>query len=385
MPMGTKSFPPYSRDYKKIIVAPDSFKGSLTSEEAGKSICDGLEKRYPDSEILRFDVADGGEGTARSLAKALGGNEISVELHGPDMLPISSSYYITDDGTTALIDLASASGITLIETSRRNPMTMTTFGTGEMILHAFRQGVKKIIIGLGGSATNDAGIGMLQALGYDFIDLEGNIMDKPLLPVDFLNIAAISSCRALVKPGDMDIMTICDVDVPLWGSGSASRVFAPQKGADEEMVEYLDSALRHIWKIYGAKSDMKYWGAAGGTSSALEAVLGARLLPGASAVLDIIGFDESLSGASLIITEEGSADSQTLLGKLPGEILRRGISREIPVIIMAGKVSDSDLLLRAGFEKVVDINAPYTDSGDCENPLEPSVARKRLSLQASLI
>jgi len=314
----------------------------------------------PGAEVIPVAVADGGEGSAEIISEALGARKIETDTFDALMRPHRASYFLTPDSSTAILDIASASGLTHIEPHLRNPLLTSTYGTGLLVRSALQHGISKIILGVGGSATNDAGVGLLQALGYKFKtgSLTRHSGKCPvLLPPDFHSISGIDASEALLRPGDVEIEVVCDVESPLCGPQGASAVFAPQKGADEDMVYILENSLLHIAEIYGISQSVPRTGAAGGTSAGLFSVLGARLIHGADFILDTIGFDRLLTGASLVITGEGSADYQTLLGKIPASILRRGFREGIPVGLMAGRISDGKKLLDAGFCRIVDINS----------------------------
>nr|QIM10821.1 glycerate kinase [uncultured Muribaculaceae bacterium] len=303
-------------------------------------------------------VSDGGEGTSDALREALGGRERRCMVSGPLGDPTEAGYVISGDGSTAVMEMAKASGLTLLEKERRNPLKTSSYGTGQMILDAVRNGCRHIIIGIGGSATVDGGTGMLAALGVKFIDGKG----KELKPSGGMleSIAGIDLSGLSPELKGVDIRVICDVDNPLCGERGSARVFGPQKGADREMVERLESGMTNYAAVLcntlgrDVSTDPGS-GAAGGLGAALKGVLGASLEKGIDVVLSLIDFDRKIKDASLIITGEGSMDSQTLHGKTPWGIMKRGEAEGIPVVAVAGVVRDSELLESAGFSAIFPI------------------------------
>lgn len=317
----------------KIVVAIDSMKGCLSSREASGACAAGITEAFPDAEVMPVTVADGGEGTAAAIAEArqnLQRHECRVT--GPMGKPVDACWWMDNLSNTAFLDMASASGLTLVPEKERNPLVATSAGTGELIIAAIKAGASEIIIGMGGSATVDGGTGACEAL------------------------AGMDTRR-------VSLLLACDVTSPFTGANGAARVFGPQKGASPEAVEILETRLENIRKEVMDKYGLDLnavtgSGAAGGCAGALMASAGAKILNGAALVLDAVGFDTIISDADLIITGEGSADSQTLMGKLPYEILKRGARRHIPVWLVAGRISNRDALLKAGFSKIIDINSP---------------------------
>lgn len=339
----------------KIIAAFDSFKGSLTSIEAGEACARGIKSVLPEAEVRVVPVADGGEGTVSALTSAMKGMYVCCVVHGPLGKPVETVYGISSDGKTAVMEMSQASGLTLLTKKERNPLKTSTYGTGEMIADALRRGCTHIIMGIGGSATVDGGIGMMSALGVRFLDAQGLTVE----PCGE-NLGRISSfdCDRLGDTlGACRFSVACDVKNPLTGKNGAARIFGPQKGATPAMVEELEEGMcnyadmlnhytgRDIASISGA-------GAAGGVGAAMSAFLGASLLPGCQLMLEAIDFDSIIEGADLIITGEGSLDAQTLMGKTPYGILCCAKSRNIPVIAIGGKVECRDILLKAGFAEV---------------------------------
>ena len=321
----------------KIVVAIDSFKGCLTSKEANQAAAEGIRRNFPDAEIVQIPVSDGGEGFMEAFYTAIGGELVDVPVKDPLMRPIMAKYLLHDE--TAVIEMAQASGLMLLSKEERNPMAATSYGTGQLVADAVRKGAKHIIVGLGGSATSDAGIGMLRAL-IDAFARHGQWDDIEELQHVRFTIAS-------------------DVKNPLCGENGAAHVFAPQKGATPEDVLALDGrAMRFAYVSamhFGYdRSRMEGAGATGGLGYAFLQYLNADCKPGIQLLLETIHFDEIVRDAELVITGEGSADRQTLMGKLPMGILQQ--SKDVPVYLIAGRISDREQLLQAGFSHVECIN-----------------------------
>lgn len=346
----------YNSSMRKIVVAADSFKGSLSSAEVAEAVALGVREVFPECEVVCLDVADGGEGTMKALLKALGGVAVECEAHDPLMRPLRAEYGISADGGTAIIDMAAASGLTLLREDERNPMLTTTFGTGEMVAHALRSGCRRVIIGLGGSATNDGGTGMLTALGFRFVDAGGTPL--PGTGGSLLHIASVDASGVLPQLAGTAFTAACDVVNPLCGPDGAAYVYAPQKGAGAAMAETLDSGLRNFGTVTerfcGRNiTDVRGAGAAGGMGAGMLAYLNAELVPGAELLLDAMRFDEITAGADLVITGEGRIDEQTLMGKLPVRVLRRASASGIPVVALGGQVT---IGRNPGFAKMLSVS-----------------------------
>ena len=313
---------------KKIIVAIDSFKGCLTSTEANQAACEGVLAKMPEAEVVKVPVSDGGEGWLEAFHTVMGGEIIEVNVKDPLMRPIVAQYLLMGD--TAVIEIAKASGLTLLKPEERNPMVATSYGTGQLVVDAIRKGCKHIIVGLGGSATSDSGIGMLEAIeNADYKDVRFTIAT--------------------------------DVTNPLCGENGAAYVFGPQKGATPEMVEALDARAKRFAEESAKRMDrdcqnMHGAGAAGGLGYAFLQYMNAECRSGIDLLLDTIHFDDMLQDADLVITGEGSADRQTLMGKLPFGILQRARKHDVPVMLIAGRIADEQLLTDAGFSRVACIN-----------------------------
>lgn len=307
---------------RKIVIACDSYKGCLSSSEVACAAAKGVAEVYPDCEIVRLAVADGGEGTVDALVETLGGHLECAEVSDPLGRPIKAVYGAAGD--LAIIESAAACGLTLLTKEERNPLITTTKGLGELILAAIDKGCRRFLIGLGGSATNDGGMGMISADGF------------------------------LERARGLSFTVACDVDTPYIGDHGASRVFGPQKGASEQDVEILEERLRgyalKILKDTGIDvSDMAGAGAAGGLGGAFRAYLGAELKRGVDLVLDQIGFDSIIDGADLVITGEGCSDYQTLKGKTAAGVLERAKRKGIPVMLVSGAIRDGQMLRDGGF------------------------------------
>ncbi len=335
----------------KILLAIDSFKGSLTSSEAEEAVEDALRTSlYCNSlEIISFPMADGGEGLLESLMSSCGAKPVSAVVHNPLMERIEAQYAISAS-RMAFIEMARTSGLTLISEERRNPMLTTTYGLGEIISHAMANGCREFVIGIGGSATNDAGCGMLQALGYRFFCGKEE-MDAPMCGGMLKDITGIDISQRNPLLDHVHITVACDVRNPLFGANGAAYIYAPQKGANGDMVRALDEGLEHFSNIveklspgWGGNNKgagmalAEGAGAAGGIGYAFAAILGADLVPGAETVLRATGFYDALSGCDYVITGEGKLDSQTSNGKLPQCILNAVREHGIPVVAIAGKV-----------------------------------------------
>lgn len=351
----------------KVVVAIDSFKGCLSSAEAGQAVSLGIRRALPDARVLSVPVSDGGEGMLEAFTSALGGNIVSAPCHDPLMRPIVAYYGLSSDGTTAIIEMAQASGLTLVAPDERDAWRASTYGTGELIAHALRRGCKHLLMGLGGSATTDGGRGMLEALGIRF---EGSKVDLS---------------QSLLTGRDMNVTIASDVLNPLCGLSGAAHVYGPQKGADPVMVERLEQRLQQMADITAHTLGADYRdtpgaGAAGGMGFALLAYMGAQLRSGIDLLMDLLDFDHLLDGASCVITGEGSADRQTLMGKLPQGILLRAQCHAVPTILLAGRIADRQSLLDAGFSRVECINPADSPLSEC---MRPQVARHRLAATAS--
>lgn len=343
----------------KIVIAPDSYKGSLTAKEVAENIRIGIRRVYKGIDIQCIPMADGGEGTVQSLVDATGGKIINVRVKGPLLQEVEAFYGILGDEKTAIIEMAAASGLPLVSQNQRNPMLTTTYGTGELIKHAMDMGCRDIVIGIGGSATNDGGLGMAKALGVKFLDKDGKDIGhgggslSELHHIDTTKIDnRIKSCR---------ITAACDVDNPLCGERGASYIFGPQKGATGEMLEVLDKNLEHYAKIIKDKLDIDIKncpgaGAAGGLGGGLIAFLNAKLQKGIDIVIDKVKLEQHILDADLVITGEGMMDYQTRYGKTPFGVAKAAKKYNIPVVAIVGQIGkDANILYDMGIDSIFSI------------------------------
>lgn len=342
-----------------ILVCVDSFKGSLSSQEVAKACREGIRLVLPDAIVASFALADGGEGSVDAIRLAIGGKTYTINVDGPLGESIAASYLISNDGTTAFIEMAAAAGLTLIEPQMLNPMETSTYGVGQLIADARTRGCRRFVVGIGGSATNDGGTGMLQALGFRFLDTQGHELGRGGKILS--HIASIVAPPQIVYEGE-EFIVMCDVDNPLTGPLGASAMFGPQKGATTTMVAELDNGLRNYARIIsqmglGNVDSLPGAGAAGGLGAAFRAFFNARLSSGVDIILELNGFKEALSNASLVITGEGSIDEQTLHGKAPSGVLKAAKQHNVPVIAIAGHVDSVQALNDAGFLAVLPIVA----------------------------
>ncbi len=322
----------------KVVVAPNAFKGSLSASEAAAAIARGVRQVFPDAEIVEVPVADGGDGTMEALVSAHDGTLHPIEVEGPLGDPVTAAYGLIDGGRSGVVELASSSGLALISTDRRDPRRASTYGFGQLLEAVRKTGVAAVIAGIGGSATNDGGAGMAQALGYHLLDASGR--DLPRGGAALVHIERIERPREAWWES-VEIKVACDVDNPLIGPRGASAVYGPQKGADEQTVRELDAGLARLATVIehdlGKRvADVPGAGAAGGTGAGMIAFLNAQLVPGAPLVVEASGFDAKVQGADLVITGEGQADEQTASGKAPGEVAKRAKKARIPVLLIAG-------------------------------------------------
>ena len=339
----------------KIILAIDSFKGSLTSIEAAEAARESILQIHPEWETDIIPIADGGEGMLSVMLSATQGKVQTMRAHNPCMELTPTEYGISADGTTAFIEMASISGLPLIREEQRNPMKTTTYGTGELIRDALEKGCTRFIVGIGGSATNDAGTGMLQALGFRFLNAEGKALGQGGEILSEIASIDTSEVHPLLK--NAHFIVACDVKSPFYGPEGAAHVFARQKGADDAMIAVLDEGMRNFAQVIAQDTgrDIAHIagsGAAGGMGGGMMAFLNAELKPGADLLLEISRFDERIAHADLIITGEGCIDRQSLMGKIPGRILEKGKELGIPVVVLAGCVEEEEWLKKAGFIEI---------------------------------
>lgn len=371
----------------KIVIAPDSFKESLTAMQAADAIEQGFKEVFPEAQYVKIPMADGGEGTVQSLVDATDGTIIRTKVTGPLGEPVEAFFGLFGDGTTAVIEMAAASGLHLVPPEKRNPLLTTTWGTGELIKAALDHGVTKIIIGIGGSATNDGGAGMVQALGGRLLTEAGRNIGYGGGSLDQL--AAIDVSGLDPRLQQVHIEVACDVDNPLTGSRGAAAVFGPQKGATPDMVKLLDRNLSHyaslIEKELGKKVDeIPGAGAAGGLGAGLLAFLPVELNRGIEIVLKAAEFEKHVQDADLVITGEGRIDSQTVYGKTPMGVAKVAKKYQVPVIGIAGSVSDdSHVVHDHGIDAVFSIvprTMPLSDALSNASPYLRQTARNVAAL-----
>ena len=326
---------------KKCIVISDSFKGTLSSLEICQIAKQSIPSLFPSCEVIAVPVADGGEGTVDCFIQAIGATPVEVETTGPYGEPIRAVYARKDE--KAIIEMACAAGLPMVG-DRRDPSKTTTFGVGQVIRHAVEHGCREILLGLGGSATNDGGCGCAAALGVEFLDKTGTSFVPVGGNLDKICRIDLSQAKALLN--GVTITVMCDVDNPLYGPRGAAHIFAPQKGADGEMVKLLDRQLQALDDAFHRElglsvAQLPGAGAAGGMGGGCVAFLGASLKPGIEAVLDMVDFDRLLDGTDLVITGEGRIDSQSIHGKVISGIARRTAPREVPLVAIVGSIHDS--------------------------------------------
>lgn len=343
----------------RYLCAPDSFKESLTAMEAARAMAQGIENADHDAEVRCLPMADGGEGTARALVDATGGSMRAVPVHDPLGRPVEGHFGLLADGTTAVVETAEASGLALLEAKERNPLIVSSYGTGELMLAAVRSGAKRIIVGLGGSATNDAGAGLLQALGVRLLDKNGNDLAHGGAALANLTTIDISTMDPALK--NVAITAACDVTNPLTGPTGASAVFGPQKGASKDDVATLDAALAHFAQVIDSQlgvavNDVPGAGAAGGIGAALKGFLNAEFRPGIAIVIEQSGLDAAAQWADVVFTGEGSIDFQTKFGKTPAGVAETAKRHGKPVIAVAGHIGTGiDELHEVGIDAVFGI------------------------------
>lgn len=364
----------------RVVIAPDSFKECLSAMAVARALEVGWRRVYPEAEIRLAPMADGGEGTVDALVAATGGQYVTVRVTGPMGTPVDAVYGRLDDGHGAVIEMAAASGLPLVPVDQRNPEQATTYGTGELIRHAIVSGARRIIVGIGGSATNDGGAGMAQALGYALLDAQGR--ELPLGGAALARLAHIDAAGRFVPLDEVEILAACDVDNPLCGPRGASQVYGPQKGADPAMVLRLDAALQRLGEVAEAELGIPVLevpgaGAAGGLGAGLLAFAGARLRSGVELVAEACGLAACMEGADLVITGEGRMDAQSVHGKTPVGVARIAKEQGLPVAAVTGALGPGyEAVYRAGIDAVWPL---------CAAPmsLEDAIARAETRLQES--
>ncbi len=340
----------------KIVAAPNAFKGSLTASEAAQAMGSGISNILPDAEVLQVPVADGGDGLVDVAIEALQGTMHNLEVQGPRDARVLANYCVVDSLGLVTIEMALASGLALLPTDLQDPTLSTTYGTGELIKAALETEATRINVGIGGSATNDGGIGMAQAVGVRFLDKCGN--ELPPIGKSLLSIAKIDISNIDPRIHKVTIEAVCDVDNPLYGPQGAAHVYAPQKGATPEQVKELDKGLQNlaqrIQEDLGIDvSTLPGAGAAGGLGAGLHAFLGAKLCKGIDLIFDLVGLHDKLKGADLVLTGEGQIDFQTVFGKAPGGVGAAAKAQGIPCFAIAGSIGkDLGTLHKTGIDAV---------------------------------
>lgn len=363
----------------KVIVGMDSFKGSLSSVDANLAVENGIKQVFPDAVVKAFAMADGGEGTAETLVDGMNGSLVEIAVTSPLGTSVQSSYGLIKDENLAIIEVASACGLTLLSKDQLNPFITTTYGVGELINHAFNNGARKFIIGLGGSATNDGGVGMLQAMGYEFLGGDGKEIE---FGGGFLS--SIDSIRKTVeseKFKDCEFRVACDVSNILYGEHGASYVFGPQKGADNDMLKVLDAGLKHYADFTSKEmnieiSNVEGGGAAGGLGAAFHGYLNGQLESGVELIMDVLGVEEELKNADLVITGEGRIDAQTSMGKVPAGMAGLAGKYSVPIIAVGGSLTeDAYSLNNHGINAVFSIQ---TEPVSVEQAMESERTQKNI-------
>ncbi|MCK5802833.1 MAG: glycerate kinase [Lentisphaeria bacterium] len=360
----------------KLVLAPDSFKGNMRSIE----VCQILEAAFaavlPDLEIIAIPMADGGEGTTEALVAAMSGALRSIRVHGPLGEMVDASYALVDGGRLAVMEMAAASGMELLASSQLDPMRTSTYGTGEMIRDCLGQGTRDIVLGIGGSATVDGGVGMAQALGFRFLDADGRELGQGGSVLS--RIARIDANAAEPRLAECTVRVACDVTNPLTGADGAARVFGPQKGATPEMVEDLESGLANLQRVWERQGMLEKGvpgdGAAGGLGAGLRAFCGARLESGARLVADVVGLRAHLKGADILVTGEGCTDGQTAAGKLCAVLADIAREEGVRSLLISGALRGDLAALNERFDYAL-----ATSVGECD--LEAAIRNGRNALR----
>ena len=327
----------------KIVIAPDSFKETLSAFEVASAIESSFQNVFPEAEIIKIPIADGGEGTVEAMVRATDGSFEFSEVEGPMGNITSAKWGMLGNSKTAVIEIAEACGLHLVQANKRNPMTASSFGVGQLVVAALDKGAKKIIIGLGGSATNDGGYGFLRGIGVQFLDSEGNELNGHFGTRSLLSDINFNHIDTRIKNTSIEIA--CDVDNPLLGEKGASKVFAAQKGASNKMIEELESIMTNYYEIISSQlgrqlNDRPRFGAAGGLGFGISAFINSELKSGINIVLEALNFNQYLLDADLVITGEGRIDSQSERGKAPIGVIKYANQLNCKVIVIAGSVDD---------------------------------------------
>lgn len=346
----------------KIVVAPDSFKGSLTAIEVSDAIEQGVREIFPEAEIVKIPMADGGDGTVQCLVNATGGEILRKKVTGPLGDEVLASYGILGDKKTAVIEMAEASGLTLVPENKRNPLITTTYGTGQLIKAVLDQGCRKMIIGIGGSATNDGGAGMVQALGVKLLDRDRR--EIGFGGGELKNIFRIDTKYLDKRLSETKVLIASDVSNPLCGPKGATRVYGPQKGATPEMIKKLEESLAYFAELIKRDlnkdvKDIPGAGAAGGLGVSLIAFLDAELRPGIEIIIEAVQLEEAIKDADLVVTGEGKIDSQTIYGKAPIGVAKIAKKYKVPVMAIAAILGENaDIVYQHGIDFLIKVSEP---------------------------
>jgi len=363
----------------KVVAAPNPFKGSLGSPAAARAIARGVRRAWPEAEVAEVPVADGGEGTVEALVAAAGGELVQLTVEGPLGDPVEAEFGLIDGGRTAVVELASSSGLPLVPNSRRDPRVTSTYGFGQVLEAARSRGVSQVIAGIGGSATNDGAAGMAQALGFRLLDAEGRDLPRgaaALARLDRIEASGLDPAWRKIR-----VEVAVDVTNPLTGPEGATAVYGPQKGATPDMVAELDAALGRFGEVVERDlgrevANLPGAGAAGGAGAGLVAFLDARLVRGAPLVVEAAGFDRALAGASVVMGGEGRVDSQTAYGKGPAEVAARSARAGVPVVLLAGALGEGwETVLGAGVAAVLPLAERPATLEEMERDAEGLVER----------
>jgi glycerate kinase len=376
-------FDQLSTNMKKVVVASDSFKGCLSSSQVAKAVEAGVHDVFPDAEVVILPVADGGEGSLAAIRRVYpDSKEVTVNVYGPLYWKVDAKYLILPDGKTAFIEIAQACGLELLEKDKRDPLKTSTYGFGQMIADAISRGCTKVIAALGGTSTNDAGAGMLSALGFRITNADGTrnaCYGAELVLLDDIDDSDVSD-----EVKTTEFVSICDVTSPMCGPDGAAYVYAPQKGACICAVRALDDGLSNFADVAFRKTgvDIAFMpgaGAAGGVAGAMHAFLGAKMVSGSDVILDAVGFEDVIQDADLVITGEGRADHQTLTGKLPYKVAQRAAEKGIPVIAICGTTEIDKL---PGAEAII----PVTPDGmPMTEAKKPTIAKENIRAAVGLV
>ena len=360
---------------KKVVIAIDSYKGSLTARQACAAVAEPIRERYPECEVIEMPVSDGGEGLTDVLVGQLSGHKHKIMVVDPLMRELEVELGSVEG--CAIVEMAAAAGLTLLKKREQNPMKTTTYGVGLMIRAAIDLGYKKILLGLGGSATTDAGFGALQALGLRCFNSQGRLIKEPITGAMLADIVHIDSSALRRTLADIDIRMVCDVENPFCGPNGAAMVFSKQKGASYDDLVALDAGLRNVAHVIKRSTSISIdtirgAGAAGGFAGSLASLANARIVKGIDQVLSMLHFDEKVEGADLIVTGEGRIDSQSFMGKVVGEIVGRMANRDVAVLAVTGQLANRQIVMNRGLMDVVVVTP---ENADFVSQMVPDVAR----------